>query len=70
MARGVKRSIDDLIGEVDAKIKKKQDEISALKDRRKTLEDSRVSALAARVVKTAEEKGITVDELLASIKSK
>ncbi|MDR2932788.1 MAG: hypothetical protein LBV27_06730 [Oscillospiraceae bacterium] len=70
MAKGVRRSIDDRIAEIDAKIFKKQEEISALKERRKELEMSRKTELAEKVVQLAEEKGISIDALFNSLKSK
>lgn len=67
MARGVKRSVDSLIAEVDARIKKKQDEISALKERRRVLADSRATEIAVKIAAVAQEKGITLDELLSNV---
>lgn len=70
MARGVARSIDDRIADLNAKIQKKQDEIAALKEQRKELEEAKKSETAAKIAKLAEEKGIGLDELLNMVQSK
>lgn len=67
MARGKRRSIDDLIAELDAKIEKKQRELSTLKDRRKELEASNQVEMAAKVVQLAAEKGVSIERLLESL---
>jgi vacuolar-type H+-ATPase subunit I/STV1 len=70
MARGQKRGVDSQIAAIDAKIAKKQGEIQALKEKRQELVDANQAALAAKVVKYAADKGITVEELLQSIEQK
>ena len=68
MARGKKRSTESLIAEIDARIEKKQGEITALKERRKMLEESRSTEIAMQVAKVAEQRGLTLEELLQTVK--
>jgi hypothetical protein len=68
MPRGVKRTTDQLIAALDEKILKKQAEISALKAQRKELTSAGQAELAAKFLQMVEEKGLTVEQLLSSIK--
>ena len=70
MARGVSRSIEQRIEELDVKINKKSQEIADLKAQRKELEVQKQSDLLSRVHNLAAEKGISVDELLDAVLQK
>jgi vacuolar-type H+-ATPase subunit I/STV1 len=70
MPRGAKRTIDVLIAEVDAKIAKKENELKSLKAERALLVDSRQTELAAKVVKLAAEKGVSIESLLQELEQK
>ena len=67
MARGVAKSIDVRISEIDVKIAKKSKEIAALKVQRKELEYSKQSDLLAKVAEAAAKKGVSVEELLQAV---
>jgi vacuolar-type H+-ATPase subunit I/STV1 len=67
MPRGVKRTVDHQIAEINAKIAKKRDEIKALEARRRDLEDSRQVELATQVVRLAAEKGVSIEKLLEKL---
>jgi vacuolar-type H+-ATPase subunit I/STV1 len=70
MPRGAKRSVDVLIAAVDAKIAKKETELKALKAERAELENSHQAELAAKVVKLAGEKGVSIESLLKDLEQK
>ena len=68
MPRGVKGSTTEKkIAEIDLKITKKRDEIKALEAQRRELMDAQQTELAAKVVRIAAEKGVTVEELLKAV---
>lgn len=69
MARGVRKTASFQIAEIDAKIQKKQDEIKALQSQRKELESTHQAEVAAQIIQAANQKGISVDEVLALINS-
>jgi cell division protein FtsL len=68
MPRGVKRTTDQMIAALDEKIQKKQGEISALKAQRKELTSASQADLATKLLQMAEEKGLTLEQLLQSLK--
>lgn len=70
MARGVARSIEDRIGDIDAKIKKKQDELKALQEKRNELFALKKNDQAAQVIQAADEKGLSLDDIIDMIKSR
>lgn len=70
MPRGVKRTVAYQIAEVDSKIEKKQREIKELLTHRKELDSIHQAEVAAKIIQAANEKGISVDEVLNSINSK
>lgn len=70
MARGVRRSTEERISEIDAKILRKQKEITKLKEQRKELEDSRKTEIAGKLVQLAEDKGISLEDLLHSVQER
>ena len=70
MARGVKRTSAELMAEIDAKIRKKQGEIKELQSQRKEFESSHQVEIAAKIIQAANEKGISVEDILSTIKSK
>jgi len=69
MPRGVKKTAAYQIAEIDAKIQKKQNEIKVLQTSRKELESTHQGEVAAQIIQAANQKGITVDEVLASIQT-
>jgi hypothetical protein len=68
MPRGVKRTTDQMIAALDEKILKKHGEINALKLQKKELATANKSELAAKVLQMVEEKGLTMEDLLQSLK--
>jgi len=68
MARGVKKTASYQIAEIDAKIQKKQDEIKALQSQRKELESTHQAEVAAQIIQAANQKGISIEEVLELIK--
>jgi hypothetical protein len=70
MPRGAKRTVAVLVAEVDAKIAKKETELKALKAQRAELEASHQNELAAKVVKLAGEKGVSIEALLKELEQK
>ena len=68
MARGVKKTAAYQIAEIDAKIQKKQGEIKTLQSQRKELESTHQAEIAAQIIQTANQKGISIDEVLNLIK--
>lgn len=68
MARGVKKTAAYQIAEIDAKIQKKQAEIKELQSRRKELESTHQAEVAAQIIEAANQKGISIDEVLGLIK--
>jgi len=68
MARGVKKTVAYQIAEIDAKIQKKQSEIKALQSQRKELESTHQAEVAAQIIQAANEKGLSVEEVLNLIK--
>lgn len=70
MARGTRRTVEKQIDEISAKIKKKKDEIKALEAKRQELKDAHEAELAAKVVKLATEKGVSIEELVKALEQK
>jgi hypothetical protein len=70
MPRGANRTIEARIAEFDAKIVKKENELKALKAERAGLMNSQQAELAAKVVKLAAEKGVSIEDLLKQIEQK
>jgi len=68
MARGVKKTVAYQIAEIDAKIQKKQSEIKALQSQRKELESTHQAEVAAQIIQAANEKGLSIEEVLTLIK--
>jgi len=68
MARGVKKTAAYQIAEIDAKIQKKQDEIKALQTQRKEFESTHQAEVAAQIIQAANQKGISIEEVLDLIK--
>jgi len=68
MARGVKKTASYQIAEIDAKIQKKQDEIKALQSQRKEMESTHQAEVAAQIIQAANQKGISIEEVLDLIK--
>jgi len=68
MARGVKKTAAYQIAEIDAKIQKKQDDIKALQSQRKELESTHQAEIAAQIIQAANQKGMSIDEVLNLIK--
>jgi|GEM_PF-1729400 len=68
MARGVKKTASYQIAEIDTKIQKKQDEIKALQSQRKELESTHQAEVAAQIIQAANQKGISIEEVLDLIK--
>ena len=67
MPRSANRTIETKIAEIDAKIAKKREEIKALEAKRRELGDSHNNEMAIKIVKLAGEKGISLEELVASL---
>jgi len=67
MPRGVKRTSEKQIAEINVKIAKKKDEIKELEAKKREIEDSQQAELAAKVVKLAGEKGVSIEDLLRSL---
>ena len=70
MARGTRKTVESQVAEINVKIAKKKDEIKVLESKRQELENSHQSELAAKVVKIAAEKGVTIEELLKAVEKK
>jgi len=68
MARGKKRSVDDLIQAIDQKISKAEADLSEMKAERARLQDQKNNELALVLVKAATEKGLSLEEAIAKIK--
>ena len=66
MPRGV-RNTEKQIAEIDAKIEKKRNEIKELEAKRRELDEANQAVLAAKVVKLAAEKGLTIEQLLNAV---
>lgn len=67
MARGVRRSADELIEEQKAKIAQAEAVLKEQKARLGELEAKKQVELLGKVEKIAAEKGISVEELLGSL---
>jgi restriction endonuclease S subunit len=67
MARGIKRSAEELIEETQKKIAAKQEEIKLLQAHLKTLEEQKKAELFDQVLEAATAKGVTVEDLLKSV---
>jgi len=67
MARGVRRSIDQLIEEHKAKIAVTESVLKEQKQRLVELESKKHTELLVKVEKVASEKGVSVEELLGSL---
>jgi Skp family chaperone for outer membrane proteins len=70
MPRGANRTVEVRIAEIDARIAKKENEIKELKAQRAELLDTRQAELAAKVVKLAAEKGVSIEDILKEIEKK
>ena len=70
MARGVRKGVESQIAEINAKIAKKKDEIKALELKRGEMVSSQQAEMAVKIMKIANEKGMTVEELLAAVEKK
>lgn len=68
MARGVKKTASFQIAQIDAKIQKKQEEIKTLQSQRKELESTHQAEVAAQIIQAANQKGISIEEVLDLIK--
>ena len=63
MPRGVSNT-EKKIADINVKIDKKRNEIKGLEAKRRELEESNQAVLAAKLVKLAAEKGLTIEQLL------
>ncbi len=68
--RGPRKTAESQIAVIDAKIAKKEGEIKALKDQRAELAKAHQTELAARIAKLVDEKGLTLEDVLASLETK
>ena len=64
MARGVARSLDSRIGDLRAKLEKKQGEMAEIKAQIKELEVAKQAELLTKVTEVAAKKGMSVEDLL------
>lgn len=69
MARGVSRSTDERIAEIEAKINKKKEDIAALQDKRNALIEAKKNEKATVILQMVEQKGIAFDDVIAWIQS-
>lgn len=67
MARGVARPIEEKTREIDAKIEGLQAKINDLKAQKKELLDADRAAKLQKVLEVAEEKGLSVDDIIEKI---
>jgi phage shock protein A len=67
MPRGVRASLDDRISELKTKLEKKEREVIELKNQIKELENQKRVEMLSKVEDAAKKKGVSVDELLASL---
>ncbi|MCL2056071.1 MAG: hypothetical protein FWH02_02490 [Oscillospiraceae bacterium] len=67
MPRGVRRTTEKLIADIDLKIAKKKDEIKELEMQKREILDSNQAAMAAKVLKLAAEKGVSIEALLSNL---
>lgn len=67
MARGVARSVEERIQEIDYKINGFQSKINDLKTLKKELLDAERNAKLQKVIEVAEEKGLSVDDIIDRI---
>jgi len=67
MPRGVSKSYEQRLSEVDAKIAKVRQTLLDLKAQRKELESQKQAELLAKVEDAAAKKGVSVESLLESI---
>ena len=67
MARGVQKPISEKIAEIDGKIEGFQAKINDLKAQKKDLLDADRQAKLQTILEVAEEKGMSVDDILAKI---
>ncbi len=67
MARGVRRSLDERITELNVKIEKATKTLNELVAERKELEAQKQAELLSQVEEAAKKKGISVAELLEKI---
>jgi ribosome maturation protein Sdo1 len=70
MARGVTRSIETRIADLDKKIQKKQGELKALQSQRKELLEVKKNEVAFQIAQLAIDKGVSLDEIVAWIESR
>ena len=67
MPRGVAKSHEQRIAEIDAKIAKVRQTLCDLKAQRKELEAQKQAGLLSKVEEAAAQKGVSVEELLESM---
>jgi len=67
MPRGVSKSYEQRLAEVDAKIAKTRQILQELKAQRKELEAQKQAALLSKVEEAAAKKGVSVEALLESV---
>lgn len=66
MARGIARSLDSRIEDIQAKLNKKQKEVAELKQALRDLEIAKQGELLEKVTEAAAQKGVSVEDLLRS----
>jgi len=67
MAKGKARSVEERLAEIDSKIEGFQAKINDLKAQRKELLDADRQIKLQKVLEVAEEKGLSIDEILEKI---
>ena len=68
MPRGVRTgTVEKKIADINVKIDKKRNEIKELEAKRRELEESNQAVLAAKLVKLAADKGLTIEQLLNAV---
>ena len=67
MPRGVSKSYEQRLSEIDAKIAKARQTLQDLKAQRKDLESQKQAELLSKVEDAAAKKGVSVEALLESV---
>jgi|GEM_PF-1388145 len=67
MARGVQKPVSEKIAEIDGKIEGFQVKINDLKAQKKDLLEADRAAKLSKVLEVAEEKGLSIDEIIEKI---
>jgi cell division protein FtsL len=70
MARGVTRSVETRIADLNKKIQKKQGELKNLQSQRKELLEIKKNETALKIAELAMDKGVSLDEIVAWIESR